>query len=140
MQSLNVVKASENRGPLNVRHRKQPLYPITLSRLTDPRQLSFVICASFFFFCCRSAVLRPSVHMFSGFGWCGAGLPLFPTACWWLNHPAATTSVSVSARWEDSPGGCGGPSAPLLFIRGVHSPRCQFDPCALAGHGVLFTT
>ena len=47
--------------------------------------------------------------MLPGTGWCGAGLPPFPTACWWLTHPAAITGVSVSARW-DSPGGCGGPS------------------------------
>ena len=37
----------------------------------------------------------------------------FPTACWWLTHPAAITGVSVSARW-DSPGGGGGPSVSLL--------------------------
>ena len=67
------------------------------------------------FFCGRSAVLRPSVHMLPGIGWCGAGLPPFPTACWWLTHPAAITGVSVAARW-DSPGGCGGPSVPLLVI------------------------
>ena len=47
--------------------------------------------------------------MLPGIGWCGAGLPPFPTACWWLTHPAAITGVSVSAGW-DSPGGCGGPS------------------------------
>ena len=41
----------------------------------------------FFFFCGRSAVLRPSVHMLPGIGWCGAGLQPFPTACWWLTHP-----------------------------------------------------
>ena len=35
----------------------------------------------FFFFCGQSAVLKPSVHMLSGTGWCGAGLPPFPTAC-----------------------------------------------------------
>ena len=52
----------------------------------------------FFFFCGQSAVLRPSVHMLPGIGWCGAGLPPFPTACWWLTHPAAITGVSVSAR------------------------------------------
>ena len=57
-------------------------------------------------------MLRPSVHILPGIGWCGAGLPPFPTACWWLTHPAATTGVSVSARWN-SPGGCGGPSVPL---------------------------
>ena len=58
----------------------------------------------FFFFCDRSAVVRPSVHMLPGTGWCGVGLPPFPTACWWLTHPATITGVSVSARW-DSPGG-----------------------------------
>ena len=54
----------------------------------------------FFFFCGPSAVLRPSVHMLPGTGWRGAGLPLFPTACWWLTHLAATTGVSLSARWN----------------------------------------
>ena len=68
-----------------------------------------------------AAVLRPSVHMFPGIRWCGAGLQLFPTACWWLTHPAAITGVSVSARW-DSPGGCGGPSVLLLCNRRVLSP------------------
>ena len=66
----------------------------------------------FFFFCGRSAVLRPSVNMLLGIRWCGAGLPPFPTACWWLIHPAAITGVSVSARWN-SCGGYGGPSASL---------------------------
>ena len=61
---------------------------------------------SAFFFCGQSAVLRPSVHMLPGIWWCSAGLPPFPTACWWLTHPATITGVSVSARW-DSPGGCG---------------------------------
>ena len=93
----------------------------------------------FFFFCGRSAVLRPSVHMLPGIGWCGAGLPPFPTVCWWLTHPAAITGVSVSAR-RDSPGGCSGPSVPLLCNRGVQSPRCQFASGALAGHSVLFAT
>ena len=46
-----------------------------------------------FFFYGRSAVLRPSVHMLPGTGWCGAGLPPFTTACWWLTHPVAITSV-----------------------------------------------
>ena len=55
-----------------------------------------------------SAVDQPClVHMLPGIGRCGAGLLLFPTACWWLTHPAAITGVSVSAGW-DSPGGCGG--------------------------------
>ena len=31
--------------------------------------------------------------MLPGIGWCGAGLPLFRTACWWLTHPAAITGV-----------------------------------------------
>ena len=75
----------------------------------------------FFFFCGRSAVLRPSAHMLPGIGWCGTGLPPFPTACWWLTHPVAITGVSVSTRW-DSPGGCGGPSVPLLYNRRVQSP------------------
>ena len=39
-------------------------------------------------FCGRSAVLRPSVHILPGIVWCGAGLPPFPAACWWLAHPA----------------------------------------------------
>ena len=77
------------------------------------------------FFCGRSAVLRPSVHMLPGIGWCSAGLPPFSTACWWLTHPSAITGVSVSARL-DSPGGCGGPSVPLLCSRRVQSPWCQF--------------
>ena len=92
-----------------------------------------------FFFCGRSAVLRPSVHMLPGIGWCGAGLPPFPTACWWLTHPAAITGVSVPARW-DSPGGCGGSSVPLLCNRRVQSPWCQFASGVLAGHSVLFAT
>ena len=55
--------------------------------------------------CCPLWILLlSSVHMLPG--WCGAGLPPFPTACLWLTHPAAITGVSVSARW-DSPGGCG---------------------------------
>ena len=74
--------------------------------------------SSIFFFCGRSAVLRPAVHKLPGIGWCGAGLPPFPTACLWLTHPAAITGVSVAARW-DSPGGCGGPSVPLLCNRRV---------------------
>ena len=65
--------------------------------------------------------LRPSVHMLPEIGWCGTGLPPFPTACWWLTHPAAITGVSVSARW-DSPGGCGGSSVPFLCNRRVQSP------------------
>ena len=52
----------------------------------------------------------------SPMGWCGAGLPQFPTACWWLIHPAAINGVSVAARWNN-PGGCGGPSVPLLCNR-----------------------
>ena len=68
----------------------------------------------FFFFCGQSAVLRPSVQTLPGIGWCGAGLPPFPTACWWLTPPSAITGVSVVARWN-SPGGCGGPSVPLLL-------------------------
>ena len=59
--------------------------------------------------------------MLPGIGRCGAGLSQFPTACWWLTHPAAITGVSVSAR-RDSPGGCGGPSVPLLCNRRVQSP------------------
>ena len=46
-----------------------------------------------FFFCGRSAVLKPPVHMLPGIGWCGAGLPPFPTACWRLAHSAAITGV-----------------------------------------------
>ena len=62
--------------------------------------------------------------MLPGIGWCGAGLPPFPTACWWLAHPEAITGVSVSAGWG-SPGGCGGPSVPLLCNRRVQSPWCK---------------
>ena len=69
----------------------------------------------FFFFCGQSAVLRPSVHMLPGIWWCITGLPPFPTACWWLTHPAAITGVSVSARW-DSRGECGGPSVLLTSL------------------------
>ena len=72
------------------------------------------------FFCGRSALLKPSVHMLPGIGWCDAGLPPFPTAYWWLTHPAAITGFSVSTRW-DSPGGCGGLSVLLLCNRRVHS-------------------
>ena len=86
-----------------------------------------------FFFCGRSAVLRPSVHMLPGTGWCGAGLPWFPTACWWLTHPAAITGVNVTTRW-DSPGGCGGLYVPLLCNHRVQKPWCQFASGALAGH------
>ena len=75
---------------------------------------------SLFFFCGRSAVLRPSVLMLPGAGQCGAGLPPFPTACWWLAHPAAITGVSVSARWN-SPGECGGPSVLLRCHHSVES-------------------
>ena len=57
--------------------------------------------------------------MLPGIGWWDAGLPPFPTACWWWTHPAAVTGVSFSAR-QDSPGGCGGPSVPLLCNRRVH--------------------
>ena len=98
----------------------------------------FVFGFFFFFFCSRSAVLRPSVHMLPGIGWCGGLLP-FPTACWWLTHPAAITDVSVSARW-DSPGGCGGLSVPLLCNRRVQSPWCQFASGVHTGHSVLFAT
>ena len=56
----------------------------------------------FFFFCGRSALLGPSVHMLPGVGRCGAGLPPFPTACRWLTHPEAVTGVSVSARMGQS--------------------------------------
>ena len=57
--------------------------------------------------------------MLPGIGWCGAGLPPFPTACWWLTHHAAINGVSVAASWN-SPGGCCGPSVPLLCNRRVH--------------------
>ena len=66
-------------------------------------------------------MLRPSVHMLPGIGWCGAGLPPLPTACWWLTHPAAITGVSVSTRW-DSPGGCVGPYRLFHFFAIV---RCR---------------
>ena len=36
--------------------------------------------------------------MLPGIGWCSEGLPLFPTAWWWLTHPAAITGVSVFVR------------------------------------------
>ena len=94
--------------------------PMTLPHTVPSMALPHTV-PSFFFFCCRSAVLRPSVHMLPGTGWCSAGLPPFPTACWWLAHPAAITGVSVSAR-QDSPGGCGGPSVLLLCNRRVQSP------------------
>ena len=63
--------------------------------------------------------LDPQSTLLPGIGWCGAGLPPSPTACWWLTHPAAITGVSVSAGW-DSPGGCGGPSVLLVCNRRVH--------------------
>ena len=50
----------------------------------------------FFFFCGRSAVLRPSVHMLSGTAWCGASVPLSPAVCGclvlrpWLLSPLAS--------------------------------------------------
>ena len=65
-------------------------------------------------------MLRTSVYMLPGIGSCGADLPPFPTACWWLTYPAATTGVSVTAR-RNSPGGCGGPSVLLLCNRRVQS-------------------
>ena len=40
-------------------------------------------------------MLRPSVHRLPATGWCGAGLPPFLTACWWLTHPAAITGVPL---------------------------------------------
>ena len=52
----------------------------------------------FFFFCGRSAVPKPPVHMLPGIRWRGAGLPPFSTACWRLTHPAAITGASVAAR------------------------------------------
>ena len=58
-------------------------------------------------------MFRPSVHMLPGIGWCGAGLPPFPTDCWLLTCPAAITGVSVAAR-RNSAAGCGGLSVLLL--------------------------
>ena len=92
----------------------QPTSTFISRRHTDIKAHSTYV-IFFFFFCGRSAVLRPSVHMLPGIGWCGTGLPPFPTACWWLTYPAAINFVSVSARWV-SPGGCGGSSVPLLAI------------------------
>ena len=72
---------------------------VSASRARDPGSILaysfgyFFRVFFFFFFCSRSAVLRPSVHMLPGTGWCGAGLPPFPTACWWLTHPAAITGA-----------------------------------------------
>ena len=43
-----------------------------------------------FFFCGWSAVLRPSVHMLPGSGWCGAGLPPFLTALSGKEHGRKT--------------------------------------------------
>ena len=77
--------------------------------------------------------------MLPGTGWCGAGFPPFPTACWWMTHPAAINGVSVSARWN-RPGGCGGPSVLLLCDRRVQSPWCQFASGVFTGHSVLFAT
>ena len=83
--------------------------------------------------------------MLPGTGWCGAGLPPFPTACWWLTHPAAITGVSVAARW-DSPGGCGGPSVLLLCDRRVSMMpicfRCAHRPVSypLGPNGKVFTS
>ena len=91
--------------------------------LCSQRQCGHLFVFFFFFFCGRSPVLRPSVDM-SGIVWCSAGLLLFPTACWWLTHPAAITGVSVSARW-DSPGGCGGPSVPPLCFECVKWPSAN---------------
>ena len=75
--------------------------------------------------------------MLPGIGWCGTGLPPFPTACWWLTHPAAITDVSAAARWN-SPGRCGGPSVLFLCNRRVQSTYRQFASGALAGHNVMF--
>ena len=43
-------------------------------------------------------MLRPSVHMLPGTGWCGAGPPPLPTACWWLTYPVARTGVCCRQR------------------------------------------
>ena len=57
--------------------------------------------------------------MLPGTGWCVAGLPPFPAACWWLTHPVAITGVSVSVR-RDCPGGYGETSVLLLCSHRVH--------------------
>ena len=116
--------------------RKQNNSAPNISQSYQSMWMEFVF---FFFFCGRSAILRPSVHMLPGIGWCSTGLLPFPTACWWLTHPTAITGVSVSARW-DSPGGCGGSSVLLLCNRRVQSLWCQFSSGVLAGHSVLFAT
>ena len=53
-------------------------------------------------------MLRPSLHMLSGFGWCGADLLPFP------NHSATITGVSDAATGS-SPGGCGRQSVLIFF-------------------------
>ena len=105
----------------------QVVHCCTVTSRTFPRHFHLLLLLFFFFFtifflffffvfCGRSAVSRPSVHLLPEIWWCGAGLTPFPTACWWLTHPTAITAVSVAARWN-SPGGCGGPSVPLLCNR-----------------------
>ena len=48
--------------------------------------------ASCFFFCSRSVMLRPSVHMLPGFGYCSAGVPL-------LYHSLLVVDSSCSYNW-----------------------------------------
>ena len=55
-----------------------------------------VWCLGSIIFCCQSGELRFLAHMLPGSGWCSKGLPLFPTACWWLHHPKARTCVSAT--------------------------------------------
>ena len=70
--------------------------------------------------------------MLPGIELCVAGLPPFPTACWWSNHyPVAITGVSVAAR-GNSPGGCGGPSVLLLCKCRVHDAN-SLQVCLFVG-------
>ena len=39
--------------------------------------------------------------MLPGIGWCDVVPPPFPTASWWLTHPAAITGVSDGTVLED---------------------------------------
>ena len=81
--------------------------------------------SEFFFFCGWSALLRPSVHVLPGIGWCRACFLLFPTACWWLIHSVAITGVSVAAT-GNSLRGYGSLSVLLLCNHRVQSPWSQF--------------
>ena len=107
-------------------------------RILINQLLSKFVCLLVFFFCGQSAVLRPSVHV--------ARNLVVRRRSSAIPHSLLVVDSSCSHNWclcfrqMDSPGGCGGPSVPLLCNGWVQSPWCQFASDALAGHSVLFTT